>query len=116
MVIKEIDINKLSNRIAELLVAQNIVVDSVILFGSFATGKITKDSDIDLIVVSPNFRGKDIFEKTDMVINVNSKLIDEFDMPMDIIYYSDDEWLNDNGNSVIRNEAKKYGKFIYKKN
>lgn len=110
------DIDKLSETITEILSTNNIDVERVILFGSYATGYINKDSDLDLIVVSPSFRGKDIFERTDMVINVNSKMIDVFDIPMDVIYYSDEEWFNDNGNSVIRNEAKKFGKLIYKKN
>ena len=110
------DINKLSVTITELLSAQKVDVDCVILFGSYANGKQSKDSDLDLIVVSPSFRRKDIFEKTEMILNVNSQLIEEYEIPFDIIYYSDEEWLDDNGNSVIRNEAKKYGKLIYKRN
>ncbi|MCL5991784.1 MAG: nucleotidyltransferase domain-containing protein, partial [Bacteroidetes bacterium] len=40
-------IDKLSASITELLSAQNVDVDSVILFGSYANGKQTKDSDLD---------------------------------------------------------------------
>ncbi len=68
-------IDKLSASITELLSAQNVDVDSVILFGSYANGKQTKDSDLDLIVVSPSFRGKDIFEKTDLIFNIIYNLI-----------------------------------------
>lgn len=36
----------------------NIHVEKIIFFGSMASGKPHKDSDIDLIIVSEDFRGK----------------------------------------------------------
>ena len=38
-------------------------LDKVILFGSRATGKAKKDSDVDLLVVSPKFRRKKSFNR-----------------------------------------------------
>ncbi len=37
----------------------HIRVDRILLFGSYARGEATRDSDLDLIVVSPDF-GEDI--------------------------------------------------------
>lgn len=37
---------------------QNIAIDKMIFFGSRATGRPNKDSDIDLLIVSKKFRGK----------------------------------------------------------
>ena len=38
-------------------------IDQVILFGSRAGGEAHEDSDIDLIVVSPGYKGKDFFQR-----------------------------------------------------
>ena len=40
------------------LIAQGIPVSYGVLYGSYATGKAHKWSDIDLLVVSPKFDGK----------------------------------------------------------
>lgn len=43
-------------------IEKDIKVKEVILFGSYVKGNITPASDIDLIVVSPDFRRKDEME------------------------------------------------------
>jgi hypothetical protein len=63
-----------------------IPVTEMILFGSSATGKAGKDSDVDILVVSPAFR------------NVNSArgkaLYDfwELDCPVDFLCYAPEEF------------------------
>lgn len=47
------------NEFLNLLRQRNIEISQVILFGSYAKGKPTPDSDIDLVVISPRF-GKNI--------------------------------------------------------
>ena len=37
--------------------SKRLPIDRMILFGSYAKGKPHKDSDVDLIIVSPKFRG-----------------------------------------------------------
>lgn len=44
-------------------VKKDLKVEKVILFGSFAEGKATKDSDVDLIVISPSFAKMDDDER-----------------------------------------------------
>lgn len=40
---------------------KEIPVKAIFIFGSYAEGKVTKDSDIDILVVSPSFsKGKHI--------------------------------------------------------
>ena len=41
------------------VVAREFRPQKIILFGSYASGKPTKDSDVDLVVIMP-FRGRDI--------------------------------------------------------
>ncbi len=44
----------LINKYAEVL-KKEIRIDAIYLFGSYSTGKADKDSDIDLLIVSPDF-------------------------------------------------------------
>jgi uncharacterized protein len=46
---------------------KHIRVDTVILFGSYANGHPHKWSDIDLAVISPDFDGKDWFERVKLM-------------------------------------------------
>ena len=38
-------------------------LSKIILFGSQAKGKSTEESDVDILIVSEDFHGKDIFER-----------------------------------------------------
>jgi uncharacterized protein len=63
-------------------------VEKMILFGSNATGKTHKDSDIDLIIVSPKFKGLDFMQR-------GSKMYDYWsltDQPVDFICYTPEEY------------------------
>ena len=47
----------------------NIKIDKIIFFGSRASGKPHKDSDIDLIIVSNSFKGMNFFERVAKMYN-----------------------------------------------
>lgn len=85
--------------------------DKIILFGSYSTNTFNSESDIDCIIISKEFRGKDIFEIAKMTQNIEYQLTKKFLKPFDILYYSDEEW--NNSHSVPINEAKKYGIVLY---
>ena len=53
------DQNQLRERIEKFIAAvrQQYRVERVFLYGSYAKGKQRDDSDIDLVVISPDFRG-----------------------------------------------------------
>lgn len=53
-VINQSELVTLIHRYSDVL-KQTIRVDAIYLFGSYLTGKADKDSDIDLLVVSPDF-------------------------------------------------------------
>jgi len=59
----------------------------VILFGSRARGKTGKDKDIDILIVSPDFRGLDFFQR-------GARMYDywELDYPVDFICYTPEEF------------------------
>ena len=81
------------------------------MFGSYAKGRAKVGSDFDIIVVSKDFRGKDIFEKVELTSGIHREFVKKVKKPVDIIYYSDIEW--NKGHSLIINAAKKEGKSIY---
>jgi len=45
----------------------DIEVKQVILYGSYARGDFRRDSDIDLVVVSDNFKGKNLRERLEIL-------------------------------------------------
>ena len=52
----------------DLLKEENIIVEKVILFGSYAKGTYREDSDIDLAIVSPNFKEEDCIENMTLLL------------------------------------------------
>ena len=62
------------------IVAREFKPEKIILFGSFAYGKPTKDSDVDLVVIMP-FRGSDVRAATRIRIQVDSPF------PLDLLVW-----------------------------
>lgn len=109
MVKKETE--KIGSCLKNLLVNKKIQVNKIIIFGSVIRDDEGRDSDIDIIVVSKDFRDKDIFEKVELVNGIHRELVKKIDRPVDIMYYSDIEW--EKGYSLIINTAKCEGEVIY---
>ncbi len=104
---------KIVQILQELFEEKAIELNKVVIFGSSAKGKAKEDEDrdIDIIIVSKDFRYKDIFEKVRLARGVHRKLVKEMMKPFDIMYYSDLEWERDS--SLIINIAKEEGEVIY---
>jgi len=92
---------------------KEIPVSGVLLFGSFAYGKPTKDSDVDLVVLSDAFRKMDFDERLDWLIERRDKKT--YGIAMDIIGYTPSEFRDIEKHSAIMVVAKKRGKWIYQK-
>lgn len=90
--------------IKEFLSSRNIGADKIILFGSYVRGEVNEDSDVDIAIISSDFKGKDIFERADMLKDLNWSLVEQFLLPFDIIPISSDEW--DSSTSMIVGFAK----------
>ena len=86
--------------------AKNLELDRIIFFGSQIANKADKESDIDIIAVSRNFRGKDIFRKIEMADGISAELVKMLHKPVDLLYYSDKEWKR---GSIIADSAKNSG-------
>ena len=68
--------------------AQNVKVEKLILFGSYATGANREGSDIDVVVISKDFAGKDYWQRTDIL----SQAIYEVFEPIEAVALTPDEW------------------------
>jgi hypothetical protein len=62
-------------------------IKRMIFFGSRAGGKPHKDSDIDLIIVSPGFRGLNFFKR-----GYNMYKFWNYDLPVDFLCYTPEEF------------------------
>jgi uncharacterized protein len=82
--------------------------DKIILFGSAATGQMTRDSDIDLLIVEadPGDRRKESVRLRQQLSGLG--------FPFDVIVIST-EWFEESKNVIggIAYPANKYGKVIY---
>lgn len=105
------EIIKVKKVLIKLFREIGINVEKIVIFGSYAKGRDRKDSDVDIIVVSKEFRGKDIFEIVYLTKDIHWKLVEKITKPFDIMYYSDMDWAN--GKSLIINEAREKGEVIY---
>ena len=82
--------------------------DKIIIFGSYAYGTPTKDSDLDLLVIMPSV------EPMHKRVTRIRKLVRDFNIPKDIIVYTPEEvekW-KDASAAFITSIMKK-GKVIY---
>jgi len=86
---------KLSNLLQRLMQERNINVHQIVIFGSHARSDSTPTSDIDIVIVSKDFENKDIFERLELIKGIHQKLVEEVNMPFDILYYSVAEWEED---------------------
>jgi len=82
--------------------------DKIILFGSAATGRMTPDSDIDLLIVEPS-----PVDRREQYIRIR-RALRGMDYPFDILFIST-EWFEASKNVIggIAYPAHKHGKVIY---
>ncbi len=61
------EIDKVLDKYRGALSDLGIVAEQVILFGSYATEKAKEMSDIDVLIVSSDFRGKNVRERLELL-------------------------------------------------
>lgn len=78
--------------------------EKIILFGSYASGIYTKDSDIDLLIVI----------KEAQRFKLRHKLLNTFSIPIQLVFISDEEFKETKDViGGIAYPASKYGEVIY---
>ncbi len=89
----------------ELCVERDVPVESVRFFGSYAVGTVQNESDVDILLISPAFEGKNIFQRAAMTKGIHRLLVKRFKLPFDIVFCSVSEWMH--GNSPLLQEIRR---------
>lgn len=88
--------------------SKGVRIGKLVLFGSYAAGTYREGSDIDVVVISEDFRDKDYWERIDIL----SDAIYEVFEPIEAVAMTPEEW--EKGESLIAEYAKD-GEVIYGK-
>ena len=92
------------NFIKDFMKKRGITINKLILFGSYARKDFSPESDVDIAIVSNDFAGKDIFQRAEMLDNLQWALVERFMLPFDIVPISFGEW--ENSSSLIVDYAR----------
>lgn len=84
-----------------------IKVKKAILFGSWARGEGHRHSDIDLIIISPDFKKLDFMKRLIWLSKMRKEKF--MSPPMDILGYTPEEFKKLSKESIVLGEVKKQG-------
>jgi predicted nucleotidyltransferase len=87
-------INNVTAYLKKSLITTGMDVEGIALFGSALTGRMHKESDIDLIIISKSFKNKDIFERAEMTLKQEIETQRKFNIPLDVLNMSPEEYEN----------------------
>lgn len=105
------EIKRLVAKYAEELKKQNVHVERVILYGSYAKGVAEAYSDIDLVVISSDLKRWPFLERLQMLSRATLTL----HAPFEVLGYTPQEIQEHGPDSILWEEITKTGKEIYKK-
>lgn len=97
---------KIISDFGKALEAQKVKPQKIVLFGSYSRGTQGEDSDIDLVVISDDFAGKDYWER----IEILSTAIYTVFAPIEATAMTGQEW--ESGESRIVDFARN-GEVVY---
>lgn len=96
--------------LGQCLQQKGLHVEKIILFGSHARGTPSEESDIDIVIISKDFKNKDIFQRVNLTMEAEVATIKKFMIPFDIITMTPEELESET--SLITDYARK-GKILY---
>jgi len=87
--------------------SKHIAVEHLVLFGSYANGSPRADSDIDVIVVSDDFKSMSVFDKISLLANASVAV----DSRIELIGVSTSEYEQAQRGSLL-NDIKQSGRVL----
>ena len=97
---------KIISQFQKTLELKGIRINKTILFGSCAMGLQKEESDIDVVVISEDFKDKGYWERIDLLSDVIYELFE----PIEAVAMTKEEW--EKGGSFIVDYAKD-GEVVY---
>lgn len=91
--------------------AKKIKIEKAILFGSAVRGKISQDSDIDLLILSPSFANLPDDRRFDLLYTARKNEVTQT-VPMDIFGLTPEEYSQADALSITA-EIKETGKEVF---
>jgi predicted nucleotidyltransferase len=88
----------------EQLRENNVHVAKIVLFGSQAKSKASAGSDVDIVLISKDFRNKDIYKRLKLIKEAEIATIKKFMIPLDIVMMTPEEFKS--GSSLVTEFAK----------
>ena len=110
---KKIDIKKIIKVYLKKF-PKDIKVKGVFLFGSYVREEAGKHSDVDIIIISPDFKKLPFLKRLELLSHIYGSSDVSRLVPMDILGYTPEEFKEIDKESIVMKEAKKEGKMIYK--
>jgi len=102
------EIKKIVGSVTKTLKANDIAVDKIILYGSYAKGKPRDHSDIDIAIISPHFAGKKLLQIQAELAKVLSQYLSIVE-PLGF----DSKDFSSTEPGTLLGEIKKSGKILY---
>ena len=75
-------------RFRKAIASKGINISKLILYGSYARGDYREGSDIDLILISEDFKNHDYWSRIDML----SEAIYDVFAPLEVVGFTPEEW------------------------
>jgi len=98
-------VNHIINKYRKNLEAMGIKIKKIILYGSHACGKGKEESDIDLLVVSNDFKDMDLWERLCLLGRARLGI----KKPMEILGVTEEEFKDENYGTFLGDEVKSKG-------
>ena len=78
----------------KVLIKQGVSPCQIALFGSFLHGNYHAESDLDMIIISETFEGKDLDQRIYMTVKAEKEVRKCYPVPMDILLKTPQEYNN----------------------
>jgi len=78
----------------QALIKDSVTPCHIALFGSFLHGNYHAESDLDMIVISEAFEGKNLDQRIYMTLNAHKEVLKKYIVPMDILLKTPEEYNN----------------------